>query len=78
MYSLIETAKANGHAPFNYLSYLFDTLPGQQIPRKLADSFRTISTQHRIDGCNGDYLTVTNIYLAQRGHSRSKPPKNVQ
>jgi transposase len=27
LYSLIETAKANGHEPFAYLNYLFDTLP---------------------------------------------------
>jgi transposase len=27
LYSLIETAKATGHDPFKYLSYLFDTLP---------------------------------------------------
>jgi transposase len=27
LYSLIETAKANGHEPFAYLCYLFDTLP---------------------------------------------------
>jgi transposase len=27
IYSLIETAKANGHEPFRYLAYLFDKLP---------------------------------------------------
>jgi len=27
IYSLIETAKANGHEPYHYLCYLFDTLP---------------------------------------------------
>ena len=27
IYSIIETAKANGHEPFRYLSYLFDRLP---------------------------------------------------
>jgi transposase len=27
IYSLIETAKANGHEPFKYLAYLFDQLP---------------------------------------------------
>lgn len=27
LYSLIETAKANGHEPFKYLTYLFDKLP---------------------------------------------------
>jgi transposase len=27
IYSLIETAKANGHEPFAYLAYLFDQLP---------------------------------------------------
>ena len=27
LYSLIETAKANGHEPYAYLSYLFETLP---------------------------------------------------
>jgi transposase len=27
LYNLIETAKANGHEPFEYLCYLFDTLP---------------------------------------------------
>ena len=27
LYSLIETAKANGHDVFQYLSYIFDTLP---------------------------------------------------
>ena len=27
LYSLIETAKANGHDAFKYLSYIFDTLP---------------------------------------------------
>jgi transposase len=27
IYSLIETAKANGHEPFRYLAYLFDQLP---------------------------------------------------
>ena len=27
IYSLIETAKANGHEPFGYLGYLFDRLP---------------------------------------------------
>ena len=27
LYSLIETAKANGHEPYRYLCYLFDTLP---------------------------------------------------
>jgi transposase len=26
-YSLIETARANGHEPFGYLAYLFDKLP---------------------------------------------------
>jgi len=28
LYSLIETARANGHEPFKYLCYLFNTLPG--------------------------------------------------
>jgi transposase len=27
LYSLIETAKANGHDPYGYLAYIFDTLP---------------------------------------------------
>ena len=27
LYSLLETAKANGHEPYKYLCYLFDTLP---------------------------------------------------
>lgn len=27
LYSLIETAKANGHEPYKYLAYLFDNLP---------------------------------------------------
>jgi hypothetical protein len=27
LYSLIETAKANGHEPYRYLCHLFDTLP---------------------------------------------------
>ncbi|MBU0936988.1 MAG: transposase domain-containing protein, partial [Spirochaetes bacterium] len=27
LYSLIETAKANGHEPYSYLSHLFSTLP---------------------------------------------------
>ncbi|MBL4781953.1 MAG: transposase domain-containing protein [Porticoccaceae bacterium] len=28
MYSLIETAKANGKEPYRYLSWLFEKLPG--------------------------------------------------
>ena len=31
LYSLIETAKANGHEPFAYLVHLFDTLPRCKI-----------------------------------------------
>jgi len=27
LYSLIETAKVNGHEPLRYLSYVFDRLP---------------------------------------------------
>jgi transposase len=27
LYSLIETARANGHEPYRYLCHLFDTLP---------------------------------------------------
>ena len=27
LYSLIETAKANGHEPFGYLAYLLENLP---------------------------------------------------
>jgi len=27
LYSVIETAKANGHEPYRYLCHLFDTLP---------------------------------------------------
>jgi hypothetical protein len=28
LYSLIETAKANGHEPYRYLYYLFEKFPG--------------------------------------------------
>jgi transposase len=38
LYSLIETAKANGHEPYGYLAYLFDALPhttGEAELRKL-------------------------------------------
>ena len=37
LYSLIETAKANGHEPFAYLTYLFDALPRcSSLDEKLA------------------------------------------
>lgn len=32
LYSLLETAKANGHEPYKYLCYLFDTLPLAKDP----------------------------------------------
>ena len=36
VYSIIETAQANGLVPFMYLNYLFETLPNITT-RKLAD-----------------------------------------
>ena len=34
LYSLIETAKANGHEPYKYLCYLFDLLPKAKTPEE--------------------------------------------
>jgi len=37
LYTLIETAKANGHEPYKYLCYLFDMLPkAKKLDEKLA------------------------------------------
>ena len=36
IYSLIETAKANGHEPMKYLAYLFDMLPTLSSPEDRA------------------------------------------
>ena len=33
LYSLVETAKANGLEPYAYLSYLFEHLPARPRPR---------------------------------------------
>ena len=48
IYSLIETAKANGHEPFRYLAYVFDKLPHCKTSEEregllpyLQDSLRT-------------------------------------
>ncbi|MDR2417457.1 MAG: transposase, partial [Treponema sp.] len=35
IYSLIETAKANGHEPYRYLCYVFDRLPGAKTPEDI-------------------------------------------
>jgi len=37
LYSVIETAKANGHDPYGYLCYLFDRLPRCVSERELRD-----------------------------------------
>lgn len=34
LYSLIETAKANGHEPYKYLCFLFDRLPTIKSPEE--------------------------------------------
>ncbi|MDR2363801.1 MAG: transposase domain-containing protein [Spirochaetaceae bacterium] len=35
IYSLIETAKGNGHEPYRYLCYVFDRLPGAKTPEDI-------------------------------------------
>ena len=35
LYSLIETAKANGHEPYRYLRYLFTELPKATTPKQI-------------------------------------------
>jgi hypothetical protein len=42
LYSLIETAKANGHEPYRYLRYLFQELPKTQTP----DDIRRLLPYH--------------------------------
>jgi len=37
LYSIIETAKANGHEPYLYLRYLFTELPKASSPEQLAE-----------------------------------------
>jgi hypothetical protein len=36
LYSLIETAKANGHEPYRYRHFLFTQLPGASTPEEIA------------------------------------------
>lgn len=36
IYSLVETARANGHEPYRYLCYLFDRLPGARNGDEIA------------------------------------------
>jgi hypothetical protein len=36
LYSIIETAKANGHEPYRYLRFLFTELPKAQSPEAIA------------------------------------------
>jgi transposase len=36
LYSLIETAKANGHEPYGYLRFFFTTLPAATTPEPIA------------------------------------------
>ena len=36
LYSVIETAKANGHEPYRYLRFLFTELPKAQSPEAIA------------------------------------------
>ena len=36
IYSLIETAKANGHEPYRYLRHLFTELPKASSPQEVA------------------------------------------
>ena len=40
IYSIVETAKENGLDPFEYLKYLFETLPG--LDRKSQQALDTI------------------------------------
>ena len=42
LYSLIETAKANGLEPYRYLRYLFDRLPLAYT----ADEYKALMPQH--------------------------------
>jgi hypothetical protein len=35
LYSIIETAKANGHEPFQYLYYLFSLLPSASTQEEI-------------------------------------------
>jgi transposase len=42
LYSLIETAKANGLEPYHYLLYLFDKLPGLDVDSICDDQLRSL------------------------------------
>ena len=42
LYSLIETAKANGLDPYQYLLYLFDKLPSLDGDNMCDDQLRTL------------------------------------
>ena len=37
LYSIIETAKANGHEPYRYLRHLFTEVPKASAPEQIAD-----------------------------------------
>lgn len=52
LYSLIETAKANGHEPFAYLRHIFDTLPEctSEAEREALLPYRLDPSSYKADG----------------------------
>ena len=46
MYSIVETAKQNGIDPFQYLKYLFETLPNvDTLDKKVLDKLMAWSVE---------------------------------
>jgi transposase len=52
LYSLIETAKANGHEPYAYLCHVFDTLPlcKTDAEREALLPYRLEPSSYKTDG----------------------------